>query len=79
MPVRGISPVIAPILTKAWRTNQEVMPTTVSCANLSGLFLAILNPFKANNKNKATNTLAPIKPNSSAVIAKIESLAGDGR
>ena len=73
MPAKGIIAVIPPMLIRDSKTNQEVIPAATSLPNMSGAFLAILNPRKAKNNSNKSRRLIRTKPNSSDIIAKIES------
>ena len=79
MPFKGNIPTIAPTLIKVWTLSQAKIPTTISLVKLFGhLSMICFNLVnKAAKSNK--NILQPIKPNFSAKIAKIESLAASGR
>lgn len=79
MPVSGNIAIIAPILINAWAKNHSEMPAANKRENASGALAAICKPRKHSAANSPIITSDPISPNSSAMIAKIESLAASGR
>lgn len=78
-PVNGNKPIIEAILIKACTANQIIIPKANNLAKLSLLSLIILKPLSIKKTNKERNNKEKTKPNSSAIIAKIESPAGSGK
>jgi hypothetical protein len=74
IPVRGIKPTLAPIFKKACTVSHTTIPIASSLPSLSGALCAILNPLKKKNIQVKTKILPPRNPNSSSMIAKIESV-----
>ena len=66
-------------IDEAWAQIQVVIPTASSLANLSGAFSATLYPLYAMMRNAITIKAERKKPSSTAVTAKIESVAASGR
>jgi len=79
MPVSGIKFSIADILINAWNVIQNIIPLASSLPKLSGAVRAILTPLQNNSAKAVINIVVPTKPNSSPIIAKIESLVASGR
>jgi hypothetical protein len=73
-PVRGTKPMFAAMCKNACRDIQNVIPEASSDESLSGAFCAIFMPLRAKYKNPVAMMLAPRRPNSSAIMAKIVSL-----
>lgn len=78
-PVMGIKPTIELILKKAWKINQEIMPTATSLPKFESEFCAIFSPRYIKKIKKMINKAEKINPISSAMIAKIESPVTSGR
>ena len=78
-PVSGKKPVIAAILIKVCTAISITIPEASSLANKSGDLEAINKPLDRKNTKSKISTTLPIKPNSSAKTAKIESPIGSVR
>ena len=78
-PVSGNTEIIEPTLINAWQSNHSEIPVASSRENMSGAAAATRKPRSPIVINSAKIISAPIQPNSSAMIAKIESLAASGR
>ena len=64
---------------KAKKIIRNKKPAPRYLPKASGADLVILMPRRKKSKNKKSRTVLPIKPNSSAAIAKIESPIGSGK
>ena len=78
-PVNGTIDNMAAIFKSAWKVIQVVIPTARSLEYLSGAFSATLYPLYAITKKANTKSPARKKPSSSAVTAKMESVAASGK
>ena len=79
MPLVGISPSTTLRLTNACATTIVVMPRARNAPNRSGAVVAALNPRQAITPKQATTSVAPIRPSSSEMTAKMKSVWGSGR
>ena len=79
MPFNGSKPTMAPTLIIVWKLNQTKTPTAINLVKSSGDFSAILAILQKSAVNSANKLTVPIKPNFSANMAKIESLAASGK
>lgn len=79
IPVNGTSDSMAAMLMTDWHIIQRVIPAATRRENMSGAALAILKPRYATTPSRPITTIEPIRPNSSAITAKIESFEASGR
>ena len=79
MPVTGRSATTTPMFTNAWMQSHAVIPPASSAPNVSGARIAVRMPATARMPNNAITTVAPRKPNSSPMIAKMKSFQAFGR
>ena len=79
IPFRGNRPIIAPMLMTACTLSQASTPTTSNRLNVSGARTAMFLMREKNASMIPSNAVTPIKPNFSAYMAKMESLAASGR
>ena len=79
IPVRGISPEMAEILTMAWPVIQAITPRVSNLPNWLWVFFAMLIKVRANIRKSESKIMAPTKPSSSTIIANMESPTGSGR
>ncbi len=79
MPVTGIRLTTTPILMKAWRQIQAVMPAASMAPNVSGAPSDVRIPRYPMARNRTITSPAPSSPNSSPTIAKMKSLKALGR
>src|SRR5579862_1053656 len=78
-PVKGISATTEPIFRKDCTAIQHVKPTASSAPYLSGARPPAYSARATTTPIKSTTTTQPIKPSSSPITAKIESVQGLGR
>ena len=78
-PVKGIRPNIDDMLINDWAVTSITIPRVRSLPKESLILEEILIPQRASTANKITSRLEPIKPNSSATTAKMESPIASGR
>jgi len=71
IPVTGSSATTTPMLTKAWTHRYAVIPAASSAPNVSGAASEIRIPRQASSVNPITTRLAPTKPNSWPITAKM--------
>lgn len=79
MPVSGNRPSMAPIFTTVCENIQLNAPATINLGNISAVCSIIRNS-RINNAAKTAKTpTVPKKPNFSANMANMESLAASGK
>src|SRR5581483_7527682 len=78
-PVIGSMPMTAPMLMIACTTTQAVTPDATSMPNRSGARVAVRTPNTARAANRATMRMAPSRPSSSPMMAKMKSVWALGR
>lgn len=79
MPVKGIIPSIAEMLKNDWNPIQATSPQASNLAKSSGASRTIRYPLHINNNMIAITMPQPISPNSSPMIANIESFVASGK
>lgn len=79
MPFNGSNPTMAPMLINACVLSQANTPVTISRVGRSGARSMMFFSLVKNTSSRPTTIVDPTKPNFSAVMAKIESLAASGR
>ena len=78
-PVRGMILLIAATLTKNCIPIQLMTPVEIIFPKTSCDLIEIIKPLYKKNKKTVVKTNVPINPNSSPIIANIESEATSGR
>jgi hypothetical protein len=79
MPVKGTKATIEAIFKNACPPIQAVIPVAKTFEKESGAFFAMVKPLNTKKTNNIITLTAPIRPNSSAMTAKIESVEASGR
>ena len=79
MPLVGIRPSTTLMLTNACSTSIIVMPSARNAPKLSGARIAVRRPRQAITQKHSTTSVAPIRPVSSEITAKMKSVCGSGR
>ena len=79
MPLVGSSPSTTLMFTNAWMTIIIVRPSARNAPKLSGARMAVRNPRHAITQKHATTRVAPMRPSSSPMTAKMKSVCGSGR
>ena len=74
IPVHGDKFIVIPILTVICVKNIEKIPIATNEPNLSLAYLDIIIPRLTITNNIIKTNIAPINPNSSAIIEKIKSV-----
>ena len=81
-PLVGSNPDATPILMKLWAASMMPMPKLAKQTKERSRARArklTANTFQTKPKKAAIKTMAPIKPNSSAMMAKIKSVCASGK
>ena len=78
MPVKGSSRTTPAMMKKAWKPMMMVSPTATSREKSERAVWAMRRPEPTSKRNESTTTLAPSRPISSPMAAKIMSLVMSG-
>ena len=78
-PVTGINPITTIRFINVWNINWNSIPNDKYLENKSFVLVDIFIPLYKIIKNKPTTIMAPITPNSSAIIENIKSVCGSGK
>ena len=78
-PVGGTHPVATPMLMKTCMAISAVKPVAISIPNVLGALSAIRTPRHISRPNATKTSIPPIYPNSSTIIANIQSDSLYGR
>src|SRR5690606_4765963 len=79
IPVMGRTPRTPPMLMRAWNEIQPVIPVANIFPNRSGARAATAHPATARAMKRPMTVIAPIKPVSSPMMAKMKSVWALGR
>ncbi len=79
MPVTGIIPTTTPMLMKAWRQIQAVIPAASMAPKVSGAPSEVRIPRYPMARNRTMTRPPPRSPNSRPTMAKMKSLNALGR
>jgi hypothetical protein len=71
IPVTGSSVTTTPMFTNAWTHRYAVSPAASSAPNVSGAAREMRIPRQASRTNATTTSVAPTKPNSWPMTAKM--------
>jgi len=78
IPVTGTTLTTTPMLMRAWKVIQAVIPAAIRPPNVSGARSAVRTPAQARATNSAMTTRPPTIPSSCATCEKMKSLKSFG-
>ena len=79
MPVTGISPIFMPTFSSVWISSMPKMPIAISRPSESRARLATVTACHKTRQMNESIVVAPTKPSSSAVTAKMKSVYCTGK